>query len=58
MIMGDLNSKKGREGNMYNEYNKYIAELAPENNKKKSLKGDRSSCDDKTNTSGTKLLRN
>ena len=39
---------------MYHE-NKYVAELAPENNKK-TLKGDRSSCDNKTSTSGRKLL--
>ena len=50
LIMGDMNSRTGREGNMYHENNKYIAELAPENNKKMSLKGDRSSCDHKTNT--------
>ena len=50
MIMGDPNSRTGREGIMYHENNKYIAELAPENNKKMSLKGDRSSCDHKTNT--------
>ena len=53
--MGDLNSRTGT-GNMYHENNKYIAEIAPENNKKTSLKGDRSWCDDKTNTSGRKLL--
>ena len=53
--MGDLNSRTGR-GNMYHENNKYIAEIALENNKKTSLKGDRSWCDDKTNTSGRKLL--
>ena len=39
--MGDLNSRTGR-GNMYHENNKYIAEIALENNKKTSLKGDRS----------------
>ena len=56
LIMGDLNSRTGREGNMYHENNKYITEIAPENNNKTSLKGDRSSCDDKTNTSSWKLL--
>ena len=56
LIMGQLNSRTGREGNMYHKNNKYVAEIAPENNKKTSLKGDRSSCDDKTNTSGRKLL--
>ena len=41
---------------MYHENNKHIAKIAPENNKSTSLKGDRSSCDDKSNTSGRKLL--
>ena len=36
LIMGHLNSRTGREGNMYHENNKYIAEIAPENNKKTS----------------------
>ena len=40
---------------MYHENNNYIAEIACENNKT-SLKDDRSSCDDKTNTLGRKLL--
>ena len=53
--MGDLNSRKGR-GNMYHKNNKYIAEIAPQNNTKTLLKGHRRSCDDKTNTSGRKLL--
>ena len=56
MILGDPNSRTRREGNMYHENNKYIAELAPENNKKISLKGDRISCDDKTKSSGRKIL--
>ena len=54
LIMGDLNSRIGREANMYHENNNYIAEIACENNKT-SLKDDRSSCDDKTNTLGWKL---
>ena len=41
---------------MYHENNKHITKIAPENSKRTSLKGDRSSCDDKTYTSGRKLL--
>ena len=56
MILGDPNSRTRREGNVYHENNKYIAELAPENNKKTLSKGDRISCDDKTKSSGRKIL--
>ena len=38
--MVDLNPRTGREGNMSHENNKYIAEIAPHNNDKTSLKGD------------------
>ena len=40
LIMVDLNPRTGREGNMSHENNKYIAEIAPHNNDKTSLKGD------------------
>ena len=46
LIMGDLNSRTRRERNRYHKNNKYIAKITPENNKKTSLKGDRSSGDD------------
>ena len=42
---------------MCHENNIYIAEIATENNNNTSLKGDRSSCDDKTNTLVWKLLK-
>ena len=57
LIIGDLNSRTGSEGNIYHKNNEYIAKIAPESNKKTSLKGDKSPCDDKTNTSGRKLLK-
>ena len=42
LIRVDLNPRTGREGNMPHKNNKYIAEIAPHNNNKTSLKGGRS----------------